>query len=142
VVTSQTLSVSQKALFLWSLLGAITTNYSILTAWLLIIIALLSGLNIAVSTYYFKQRLAFQKAYGVSLLGMLAGFIGIGCASCGSIFLATLIGVGATASVTGAMPLQGQEFTILSILLLIGTLYYTAKKAGDPLVCGIKLRKA
>ena len=137
VMFSNSFTFLKKVVFLWSSLGAITTNFSLFTAALVLIISVLFGLNIALTVYYFKKRIAFQKASGMSIAGMLAGLIGIGCASCGSLILATFLGVGATAAVTGILPFGGQEFSVLSIIILISTLYFTAKKAVDPLVCKI-----
>lgn len=136
-IFSNNFAWGEKIIFLWNLLGAINTNFSALSATLLVIISVLFGLNIAVTVYYFKKRIAFQKAGGMSLAGMLAGLIGIGCASCGSVILSTFLGVGATASFTGLLPFGGQEFSILSIVVLVSTLYITRKKLSDPLVCGI-----
>ncbi|MBA3732957.1 hypothetical protein H0W91_01110 [Patescibacteria group bacterium] len=137
VVFSHNFTLLGKINFLWSSLGAIATNFSMLSAFLLIIISLLFGLNMAVTIYYFKKRIAFQKANGMSIPGMLSGLIGIGCASCGSVVLSTFLGVGAAASFTGLLPFKGQEFSFLSIIILIVALYITGKKMSDPLVCSI-----
>lgn len=137
IVTSSAISMADKATFLWGSLGAIKTNFTPLAASLTIIISILMGLNIGVMVYYFKRRVAFQKASGGSVIGLLLSFIGIGCASCGSVVLSSIIGIGATASFVGFLPFEGQEFSLLSIIILLGTLYITAKKISDPLVCGI-----
>lgn len=138
VIFSVSLTLSQKILFLWYSIGAIFTNFSVFSAGLVVFVSVLFGLNIAVTTYFYKKRLAFQRASGFSFAGMLASFIGVGCTSCGSIVLTAFIGVGTTASILGFLPLQGQEFNIVGLILLVWTLYYTAKKSIDPLVCGVK----
>ena len=137
IVLSDNIAVLNKLSFLWFSLGAIRTNYSLFTAALLLAISLLFGMNISLTVYYFKKRIAFQKASGMSIAGMLAGLIGIGCASCGSVVLSAFLGVGATAAVTGPLPHGGEEFSLVSIAILISTLYITAKKAADPLLCKI-----
>lgn len=126
-----------KIIFLWNSLGAITTNFNPLSAILLVLISILFGLNISFTVYYFKRRIAFQKAGGMSILGMLAGVVGVGCASCGSVILSTFLGVGATATFTGILPFGGQEFSVLAIIILLVSLYITGKKIADPAVCRI-----
>ena len=138
VVFSSNTAFFDKITFLWNSLGAITTNFSGSSATLLVVISVLFGLNISLTVYYFKRRITFQKAGGMSVAGMLVGLIGIGCASCGSVILATFLGVGAAAAFTGFLPFGGQEFSILAIIILVVSLYITGKKIADPLVCGIR----
>jgi len=138
---SSNLTLFEKISFLWNSLGAISTNFSVLSATLTILVSMLLGLNIALMVSYFIKRIAFQKASGVGVAGMLAGLIGVGCASCGSLILSAFIGVGATAAFTGFLPLQGQEFSLLSIAILVAALYITAKKVADPLVCKVEPKK-
>ena len=137
VVFSNNFTFLNKIIFLWNSLGAVTTEFSALSATLLVVISILFGLNISLTVYYFKRRVTLQKAGGMSIAGMLAGLIGIGCASCGSVILSTFLGVGATAAFTGFLPFGGQEFSILAIIILAASLYVTGKKIADPLVCGI-----
>lgn len=140
IIASGSMPFLAKITFLWNSLGAISTNFSVLSATLTILVSILLGLNIALMVSYFKRRLAIKKASGVSIAGMLAGFLGVGCASCGSLILSAFIGVGATAAFTGFLTLKGQEFSVLSIAILIGALYITAKKSADPLVCKVELK--
>ena len=137
VVFSNNFTFLNKIIFLWNSLGAITTEFSASSATLLVFISVLFGLNIALTVYYFKRRITLQKAGGTSIAGIIAGLIGIGCASCGSVILSTFLGVGATAAFTGFLPFGGQEFSILAIIILVWSLYVTGKKIADPLVCGI-----
>ena len=137
VVFSNNFTFLNKIIFLWNSLGAITTEFSAPSATLLVVISVLFGLNISLTVYYFKRRVTLQKAGGMSIAGMIAGLIGLGCASCGSVILSTFLGVGATAAFTGFLPFGGQEFSILAIIILVASLYVTGKKIADPLVCGI-----
>lgn len=137
VILSNTIATSDKMLFLWNSLGAIQTNFTLFSASLLISVSILVGLNMSMMVYYFKQRIAFQKSSGTGIAGLFLGFIGVGCASCGSILLSSIIGVGAAASFIGFLPFKGLEFSFLSIAILIFSFYITAKKASDPLVCKI-----
>ena len=137
VLFSNNFTFLSKIIFLWNSLGAITTEFSALSATLLVVISVLFGLNISLTVYYFKRRVTLQKAGGMSIAGMIAGLIGLGCASCGSVILSTFLGVGATAAFTGFLPFGGQEFSILAIIILVASLYVTGKKIADLLVCSI-----
>lgn len=66
--------------------------------------------------YYFQKRFRLEKTAGMSTVGMLSGLLGVGCASCGSVIISSLIGFGATASVIGVLPLRGQEFGLLGVV--------------------------
>ena len=136
-VFSSNTAFFDKIAFLWNSLGAISTNFNGPSAIILVVISVLFGLNISLTVYYLKRRITFQKAGGMSIAGMLVGLIGIGCASCGSVILATFLGVGAAAAFTGFLPFGGQEFSFLAIIILLWSLYVTGKKIADPLVCGI-----
>lgn len=137
VIFSESISFFDKFIFLWNSLGAIQTNFTSFAAFMLIAVSILLGVNMSMVVYYFRKRIAFQKASGGGIVGVLLGLVGVGCASCGSIVLSSLIGVGAAASFVGFLPLKGQEFSILSIIVLLFALYITAKKASDPLVCDV-----
>lgn len=138
IVTSSSLALGQKISILTSSLGAIQTNFTFLSKMLTIIVALLFAVQISVITYYLKRRIHLQKAAGISGIGMVSGLLGVGCAACGSVILSALFGVGATASFIGVLPLKGQEFGLLSIAILVFSLFLTTRKIQDPLTCAIK----
>jgi hypothetical protein len=128
-------SFAAKAELPLSLLGAIGTNFTLLTATYTIIIALLFGVYISMLTYFLSHRIK-QARSGAStgFFGILSGVLGVGCAACGSFLLTSLSLVGAT-GVLSVLPLQGGEFGILGALLLGLAIYMTAKKIQSPQIC-------
>ncbi|NQV12184.1 hypothetical protein HQ524_02385 [Candidatus Uhrbacteria bacterium] len=124
-----------KARILWGSLGALDTNFTVLTRTFTIAIALLTGLNITMLTYYIRRRLKIEKSAGTSVLGMLIGLVGVGCASCGSVILSSFVGVGAATGFIGVLPLHGSEFGLLGVCLLIYANYKIALKINMPIVC-------
>lgn len=116
------------------------TNSSKVDRIFLLIIAFLSGVNMAMLTYYLKKRLGLQKRVGTGFLGMLAGLIGIGCASCGSIMISSVLGFTVATSFLKFLPLKGSELGIFGILLLILSIYFLARKIKNPLACKLNLR--
>jgi hypothetical protein len=99
--------------------------------------ATLAGVQISLLAYYLKQTAQIQRSLGVSTLGITASMLGVGCASCGSVVLTSLIGFGSTTVVLGFLPLRGQEFGLLGIAILLLAIYITVKKINSSPVCKI-----
>ena len=138
VVTGGSMSLSGKAAFLWSSLGAIGTNFTTLGASLTIAVAVLLGLDVAVAARYLRQRAAEARAGGAALGGVTLALLGAGCSSCGAIALSSLLGAGAAASFTASLPLGGQELSLASVAVLAAILVSTLRKASRPLVCAVE----
>lgn len=75
------------------------------------------------------------REMGMSLFGTMLGLVGVGCASCGSVVLSSIFGLGATAGFLALLPLRGLEFSFISIILLIVSITLVSKKIIDPVVC-------
>lgn len=134
-MTSDAFDAVDKLNVFLSSLGAIETNFSTLTRNLTIAVSLLSGINIALLAYYLKRRIALEKAAGVGFFGTAIGLIGVGCASCGSVILSSIFGIGASTGFLGLFPLRGAEFGIAGVALLLVSIVLVAKKIENPLVC-------
>lgn len=135
VVTSETMSPSDKAGFLWDSLGAIRTNFTVLGAWLAAAVSLLFGLNAAVTVHYVRRRLALGGTAGAGVAGLVVAVVGVGCSACGAVVLSFLIGTTATASFVGLLPLRGQELNLVSVAVLAATLVVAIRKLTEPVVC-------
>lgn len=101
----------------------------------LMIVAALSAMNITFFVYYTRCRIKTHLGAGLGIVGIIVGFLGIGCAACGSVLLTTLIGFVASTQLLGTLPFHGEEFSWLSIIILLIANYYLIKKINDPLVC-------
>ncbi len=141
-IVSNIYTLQQKFSLLISSLGALQTNFTTLSETLTIIVALLFGLNIALLIYYLKKRIRLQRSSGLGVIGIISGLIGVGCASCGSVILSSIFGLGATAGFIGVLPLKGQEFGLLSIAIILFSIFLLAKKIQDPNSCKIKVKPA
>lgn len=139
VADSNIYTLSNKVGIFWSSLGFLKSNFTPLARVLTIMVMVLSGINVAMLMYYLKNRIRLEKAAGAGMLGTIAGLVGVGCASCGSVLLTSFIGIGASTSFLGLLPLKGVEFSILGIVIILLTIYLIAKKIQNPLVCRIKL---
>lgn len=138
IADSDTYSLSDKFNIYRSSLGFLKTNFTTLTRTFTIIVVGLSGVNLAMLTYYIKNRIKLEKATGTGMLGTIAGLLGVGCTSCGSVIISSIIGIGASTSFLGLFPLKGAEFGILGTLIILFSIYLIAKKIQNPLVCKVK----
>lgn len=138
IVSSSDTSFVSKIKLPISLLGSIGTNFTSFSATYTIVIAILFGIYVAMLTYFLKRRIKEVGQGGVTtgFLGIASGVLGVGCAACGSFLLTSLTLVGA-GSLLSFLPLGGNEFGILGIILLVLAIYMTAKQIENPLICKI-----
>ena len=103
------------------------TNYGTLQGVLLVVTALLIGINAAMVVYHFREH-ALSAAQGTtSAAGVLLGTIGAGCAACGSAVLAGVLSLfGVTASLT-ILPFEGLEFAALALVALVLSVFWLAR---------------
>ncbi|MEK7061746.1 MAG: hypothetical protein AAB957_00590 [Patescibacteria group bacterium] len=130
---------SQKFNLPISLLGSITTNFTLLSASYTIAIAILFGINLSIIVYYLRRKIAELKQGGIvtGFLGITSGIIGIGCAACGSVLLTSILALFSASWIITLLPLRGGEFGILGVALLLFTIYTTAQQIQNPAVCEI-----
>lgn len=138
---SESLTLEQKRGILISSLGAYQTNFTLFSQILTMTVAALFAINISLIVFYFARRISINRASGMSIFAIISGFLGVGCASCGSVILSSIFGLGTTASFLRFLPLKGKEFGLLSIIILSISTYLVAKKIQDPLFCDIPRRK-
>lgn len=137
-ITSDTFSFLDKLTILWYSLGAFRTNLTLGAQVVAVLIAFFAGINISFAVYYFKKRLAAEREIGVSMVGMVVAFFGIGCSACGSVLLSSVIGLSATAAITSRLPLHGLEFSLLGLLIIVLSTLLIAHKMQHPKACKIK----
>ncbi len=120
-------------------LGSITTNFTLFSATYTMLIVLLLGISVALLVFSFRQKVPQSKSSVVttSFFGTFSGLLGIGCAACGSVILTPfLAALGGTAFIS-LLPLGGSEFGVIGVLLLLFSIYVTAKEIENPASCKI-----
>lgn len=137
VITSTDVPLTLKISLPISLIGSIATNFTALSAVYTIAIAVLFGMDMAMITYSLRQKFGVFKQGGIKtgLFGLLAGVLGAGCASCGSLILTSILPLIGGSSLLAFLPLRGGEFGILAVVLLFVSLYATARQINQPAVC-------
>ncbi len=120
-----------------SLLGGIGTNFSPLSAAYTIAIAVLFGITGAMIAYLLKQSRVAAAGQNIAIGsgGVASGAIGISCAACGSFVLSAVLSSFGAAGALALLPLQGEEFGILSVALLFLSLLLLSRNIAKPIAC-------
>ncbi len=140
-IVSPNLPLVDRLLFPIGLLGTIGTSFSLLSAAYTIALVILLGISIAMVVFVFRRRTSTpqpRKGIVATLLGTMSGLLGIGCAACGSLLLAPLLATSGGVALLSALPLRGGEFGLLGVLLLMFSIYATAREIQTPMTCRIK----
>lgn len=132
-------SLKDVVLLLMSLYGSIGTNFSIISAFYTVLIAVLFGVNISLLIYYIRRMqtgASSPRRDGyVSVGGLVSGALGIGCAACGTFILTSAFTLFGASAVLAYLPFDGKEFGFLGVALLLYSSYTLTKKINNPLVC-------
>lgn len=122
-----------------SLLGGIVTNFTPLAAAYTVVIAGLFGVTTAMIAYLLRQRRIAAAGQSIALgTGAAAsGALGIGCAACGSLVLGTVFPSLVAAGALAALPLNGEEFGMLSVVLLSVSLLLVSRNIAESAACRI-----
>ncbi len=137
IIPTESATFWEKVSLLLSLFGSIQTNFTIVSATYTIAIAILFGINVVVLANYIRTRRGSFSSKGsvAGVGGLVSGFLGIGCAACGTFILTALLSLFGAASLLTFLPLGGEEFGILGVILLLYSIYVIIKKTREPLVC-------
>jgi len=99
------------------------------TAALIILVGLLIGVNFAVVLRGY--RTSTVASAGGSTTGAVLGFLGAGCAACGSAVLAAVFSASAVAGAVAFLPLEGAEFTVLAVAVLLVSMFWSAESTRE-----------
>jgi hypothetical protein len=138
---SSTLTLRQKTSLLTGLLGSLRTNFTPLSLTITFISAGLAGVQVSLLAYYLRQTARLQQSMGASALGVASSMLGVGCASCGSVVLTSILGFGSATAVLGFLPFRGQEFGFIGIAILLYAISLIIKKIDQSHVCAIRRKK-
>ncbi len=140
VFGSGSIDFGEKMAFLLSLYSTLFSNNTVVSGVILVLTAILFGINIGLLIYYIRRRqekIGDKKAHLASLGGVVSAILGLGCAACGSVVLTAVFGLLGASSLVLLLPFHGAEFGILGIVLLLVSIRFLIKKINDPLVCPI-----
>ena len=139
VMGSSSMTLFAKIQFVATFYGALVTNFTPFSATYTILISLLFAINVSLLVFYIRRQRSIFKGVGhVSVAGvggLTAGFLGIGCAACGTFVLTSLLALIGAGSILTILPLKGQELGVLAVGLLAYSVYALIKKINAPLIC-------
>jgi hypothetical protein len=126
LVVGGSLDLAGRLTILTELYPFVGTSFTPPQGLLLIAVALLTGVDIAMATYHFREHGLDLQQGGAGAAGVVLGTLGAGCAACGS---AVLLGLLSLVGVTGGLlflPLEGLEFALGAVVILTLSIYWLA----------------
>ncbi len=140
VLKSDVGTIAEKAAFMFSLLGSIATNFTIASAVSTTLIAVLFGANVALLFYYLQKVRVGRNVSavgGASITGLICGFLGVGCAACGTFILSSVLVLAGAGGILTYLPFGGEEFGVVGVALLVYSIYAITNKIAAPNVCEV-----
>lgn len=116
-------------------LGTLPVFFTPLGQVIMIATAALVGIILHLLTFSMTHRLLRVRMTGSGGLGIISSILGIGCASCGSVILSSLIGISATTGILSVLPLGNNAFGVIGILILFLTIRHILKKMSNTPTC-------
>lgn len=134
------IALQDKLIFPVRLLESITTNFTTLSATYTVAIAVLIGINVALSVYILRVQKEQLSGAGITAgtFGILSGTVGMGCAACGSLIISSLFATIGGAGALTLLPLRGGEFGLVGVVLLGVATYYLLRHIAKPPVCAVE----
>ncbi|WP_336336910.1 hypothetical protein [Haloarcula brevis] len=103
------------------------TSFTPAQGLLLIAVAALTGVDIGLATYHFREHGLDLQQGGAGAAGLLLGTLGAGCAACGSAVLLGLLSLLGVSTSLLFLPLDGLEFALLALVVLTLSVYWLAE---------------
>jgi hypothetical protein len=102
------------------------TFFGPLQSVLLVVVAVLTGVDVAMAVYHFREHGVSVQEGGASAAGVVLGTLGAGCAACGSAVLVGLLSLLGVSTSLLFLPLDGLEFAVGGIVVLTLSIYWLA----------------
>lgn len=135
------LPIGDRLTILANLFPFIGTGFDLVTSLLLIAIGTLTGVNIAMLLYHLREHRVSLGGSSGSVGGVIFGTLGAGCAACGSAVVAGVLGLFGAGWLLAVLPLEGLEFALFGLLVLVLSTFWLAEgmRGGEVAGCPIDL---
>lgn len=134
-ISQSDIALRSKILFIITLYQDLITSNGIFSFTSIIIVSLLFGIHISMVVFYIKKAAVLSgNTAAMSIPALISGFLGVGCAACGS-FLPIFPSILGLSGLFIILPFEGKEFSILAILLLFIAIILLAQRINKPPVC-------
>ncbi|ERG96642.1 hypothetical protein [Haloquadratum walsbyi] len=114
----------------------IGTSFGPLSGVLLLIVSILTGVNVAMAGYHVREHELTVAGGGASMLGVVFGTLGAGCAACGSAVLLSVLGLFGISTSLLFLPLDGLEFALLALVVITLSIHWLADGMRGGMVNG------
>jgi hypothetical protein len=126
VVVGGALPLASRLTILAELYPFVGTSFGAVQGVLLVAVALLTGLDVAMATYHFREHGLDLQQGGAGAAGVVLGTLGAGCAACGSAVLLGLLSLLGVSTSLLFLPLDGLEFAVGALVVLTLSIYWLA----------------
>ena len=127
LVVFGSLPIGRRVTILVNLYPFVGTGFDVPTGTILIATAIAIGVNVAMLVYHFREhRVSLAEGSG-SVSAAFLGTIGAGCAACGSAILIGVLGLFGAAGMVTLLPLDGLEFALLALAVVLLSTYWLAR---------------
>ena len=143
VILSSEIPIIARLQILAEMYPGIGTAYTSEQTILLVTTAALVGINLTFVTYHLLEHRVSVRGGSGSVGGAVLGTLGAGCASCGSALLGGILSLFGASGVLAVLPLDGLEFALLALVLLVLSIYWTAEglRGGTIRGCPIDIER-
>ncbi|WP_324758799.1 hypothetical protein [Haloarcula montana] len=141
LVLGGSLPLADRLIVLLELYPFVGTSFHPLQGVLLVAVALLTGVDIALVTYHFREHgLALQQG-GAGAAGVILGTLGAGCAACGSAVLLGLLSLFGVSTTLLFLPLDGLEFAVGAVVVVTLSIHWLAEgmRGGEIRGCPVDI---
>ncbi|ERG90919.1 MAG: hypothetical protein J07HQW1_00949 [Haloquadratum walsbyi J07HQW1] len=136
LIISGALPLTDRIMILIELYPFIGTSFGLLSGALLSTVSALTGVNVAMAGYHIREHELTVAGSGASMLGIVFGTLGAGCAACGSAVLLGILGLFGISTSLLFLPLDGLEFAILALVVITLSIYWLADGMRGGMVNG------
>ncbi len=127
LVVGGSLPLASRLRVLGELYPFVGTSFNPAQGILLVVVAALTGIDIGLVTYHFREHGLDLQQGGAGVAGVVLGTLGAGCAACGSAVLLGLLSLLGVSTSLLFLPLDGLEFALLALALLTLSIYWLAE---------------
>jgi hypothetical protein len=136
ILTTELFTFTDRLRILLELPHGFLTQFSLFGLLSLFVTAALVGVNTTLlGVIMHRNRALATQSSVVGTGGIIASLFGIGCASCGTIVVMTILGQFGSIGLLSLLPYGGSEFSLLGIALLSYTAYRLSNTLRTPPVC-------
>lgn len=132
-----TMTLSRKIDLFFQYTWSAFLDISFTEQFLTIALAFATVMNIILLIKYAQrqQKILSGKSFFASVSGIVLGLFGVGCVSCGVLFLAPVISFIGLGAYLGGITQYALVLSYAGLALVLVSIWYLLKKLSEPLVC-------